>query len=494
MNYFILVKTYKAIEKPENLIELSAESKELLLCKQVLNPLNIDYVQFIFDNFKPDWLHEHNKELFEIVRSYWEKFESIPSKKTMELLFKNDKHKAREAELNAEYNKIISFNEKDLDPKLVKNALMSFIKSKNVYFAILDNVNNIENKNVIDELIFRFEKIVQLDVSDDLGVEYFENFDKHCEDLKKKNTSMPFGFKFLDYYTNGGLPMKETCLFIIMAKPGFGKSQFMMNIAANWIKNNKKVLIVSLEMSEHMYSKRMDGIFTNLNINALSDNIDTLRSRIKGFKANIPGALLQLKEFPTGTLTPAMLKQYLKKLKQQTGFEPDIIFIDYLNIMKPNGSNAGSLSLYEKCGRISEGLRAISSEMKIPIVSAVQQNRGANGYAGENVDMSNVSESSTIAATADGIIALYADDGDRELGRKKVKILKNRFGKGVGETIALKEDKESLKMEDWDESLSMNDDNLGEVEEATEIKASKKQDASIIDVEADKSMSSLEQL
>ena len=450
-------------------IEFSADTAEILLCKQFLNPISTDYTQFIFDNFNKEWLkNQERKDLFSIAKIYWEKKDSnIPSEETMKQIFKNAKFAGNEERLLKEYDSIVNFNESAIDPSLIKETLKSFIKGKSIYFAIMENLDTLNNEGEVGNLLSRFEQIVQLDLSDDLGIEYFENFDNHCNDLTKKNDKTPFGFKWLDDQTYGGLPTHDTCLFVVMAKPGFGKSQFMMNIAANWIANNKKVLMISLEMSETMYSRRMDGLFSNLNINRLRDNIDELKSRVKGFKANVPDALLRIKEFPTGTLTPAMLKQYLKKLKLTKNFVPDIIFVDYLNIMKPNGNNAGTLSLYEKAGRIAEELRAISSKMKIPIVTATQQNRGANGYAGEEIGMDSVSESSCISATADAMVAIWGNDGDREAGIKRLKILKNRLGKGVDSSTQLRENKESLRMIDGEDDASVNDDVFGDVKDAS---------------------------
>lgn len=460
----------------EDFVEFSADTAETLLCKQFLNPITTDYTQFIFDNANERWFKNAERmKLFNIAKKYWEKRDSnIPSEKTMKLIFKNDKFINDEDRLIKEYDSIVNFDEGKIDPYLVKEAIKSYVKSKSIYFAIMDNIETLNNEGEVGNLLSKFEKIVQLDLSDDLGIEYFENFDNHCNDLTKKNDKTPFGFKWLDEQTYGGLPSHDTCLFVIMAKPGFGKSQFMMNIAANWIANNKKVLMISLEMSETMYSRRMDGLFSNLNINRLRDNIDELKSRVKGFKANIPDALLRIKEFPTGTLTPAMLKQYLKKLKQTKDFVPDIIFVDYLNIMKPNGNNAGTLSLYEKAGRIAEELRAISSEMKIPIVTATQQNRGANGYAGEEIGMDSVSESSCISATADAMVAIWGNDGDREAGIKKLKILKNRLGKGVDKSCRLHENQESLRMTDEDDNdAAVNDDVFGDVKDASNVEPKK---------------------
>ena len=450
-------------------IEFSADTAEILLCKQFLNPISTDYTQFVFDNFNREWLRsQERKDLFSIAKVYWEKRgSSVPSAETMRQIFKNPKFAGNEARLLKEYEEITGFNEAAIDPFLVRETLKSFIKGKSIYFAIMENLDTLNNEGAAGNLLSRFERIVQLDLSDDLGVEYFENFDNHCSELTERNDKTPFGFKWLDAQTYGGLPSHDTCLMVVMAKPGFGKSQFMMNIAVNWIASNKKVLMISLEMSESMYSRRMDGLFSNLNINRLRDTIGELKSRVKGFKANAPDAQLMIKEFPTGTLTPSMLKQYIRKLKQTKNFTPDIIFVDYLNIMRPDGNNAAALSLYEKAGRIAEELRAISGEMKIPVVTATQQNRGANGYAGESIGMDSVSESSCISATADVMVAIWGEDGDRENGVKRLKVLKNRLGKGVDMSTVLRENMESLKMMDGEDDAPVDDDVLGDVMDAS---------------------------
>ena len=92
------------------------------------------------------------------------------------------------------------------------------------------------------------------------------------------------------------------------------------------IRDTNKKLTKIFEMSENMYSKRFDALFTDINPNEIQNHIPELRKRVKGVKAGVPNSLLQIKEFPTGTLTSAMLKQYLKKLKQQKNFVPEIIF------------------------------------------------------------------------------------------------------------------------------------------------------------------------
>jgi replicative DNA helicase len=441
----------KVYENEEEMLEISFDSAESLVCKQLFKPLNSDFTHFIYENFKDSWFKdEFKRELFKIGSAYYKKYESTPNELTINAIFKNKKYESKSSDLIKAFNKITSFKEEEYEEKHIKDLLIKFVKNRSVYFTILEQIDEIEQTGEIGDCLSRFEKIVQIDLSDDLGIEYFDNLENHCNELISVDDRTPFGYEELDKYTYGGLPSHDACLFIIMAQPGLGKSQLMMNIAYNWVMNNKKVLMISLEMSEDMYSRRMDGLFSDLNVNRLKENVGLLKSRVKGVKSNIPEGSLRIKEFPTGTFNSAMLKQFLKKLKATKNWEPDIIFVDYLNIMRPNGNNM-NMGLYEKCARISEELRAISCMLKVPIVSAVQANRShsGSGYAGADIDMSNVSESSGITATADALMALFQLEGERDLGRINLKILKNRLGGYLDKIIPFKVNYETLKMEDW---------------------------------------------
>ena len=369
------MKNIKVYEDEKNFIELSEESAELIMCKYIISSQNTEFSQFIFNHFNKSWFaDESRKFLFEMSNVYWNKFNNIPSEKTFMEMFKNKRYLTHESDLKKEFYKILNFSIDEFDESFIKNTITSFIKSKAAYFTILESVEKMEDEGFTSSIIGKFEKIIQIDLNEDLGVEYFENFENHCNKLIEVNERVPFGFTELDRYTYGGLPSADTCLFLVMAQPGQGKSQFMMNVAANWVLRNKKVLVISLEMSEEMYARRFDALFANLDPNKLKNNIPEHKSRIKGVKLNIPKSQLRIKEFPTGTLNTAMLRQFLKKLKTTKNFVPDIIFVDYLNIMRPNLSGA-NVSLYEKCARISEELRALSVELKIPIFSATQANR-----------------------------------------------------------------------------------------------------------------------
>jgi hypothetical protein len=79
--------------------------------------------------------------------------------------------------------------------------------------------------------------------------------------------------------------------------------------------------------------------------------------------------------------------------------------------------------------------------------------------------MNNTSDSASINMDADAIFALYQLEGERELGRINVKILKNRLGGYVDTVFPMMVNYDTLKISDWDNS---SDDNTY-IENSTEI-------------------------
>lgn len=287
-----------------------------------------------------------------------------------------------------------------------------------------------------------------------------------------------------------GFPKDDTCLWIIMAQPGLGKSQFLGNIAYNWLKQNKKVLIVSLEMSEQMYSMRISSLISGSNINTLKNSTDRLKRVVTQLKELYPNSGLIIKEYPTGTCTAAGLKQFIRKLKESENFEPDIIMVDYLNIMKPNGNPSG-LTLYEKGIAVSEELRALSSELKRTIVAPIQTARRNGGYAREDIDMDSASESSGIVATADGILALFQSPEERINGCLNAKMIKNRLGGYIGSIFRMQVDYSTLRITDWPDD---EDDSMKSPEEIKRREEKEAKLAKLNSISSNKSEQDLDEL
>ena len=366
-------------EKPEQIdteiLELPENLVEELVCKQLLNPSEMENSMFIQQNFKAQWFKNENlTTIFTICRNYWLKYNINPTEQIIYRVLDNDKFKDKKSTLTKTIEGLYSIDESKYVKQFLQDTLINFTKGRAIYYAILDNIDDIEKNGDIGNCLSRFEDIVKIGIDDDLGIEYFENIDNHIKDLTSKEQRVPFNLKEWDKYTFGGIPVGEACLFIIMAQPGLGKSQMMMNIGYQYLLQNKNVLMVSLEMSEKMYSRRMSALFSDINVNQLKDCTEILKKKVTISKMNNPKSRLYIKQYSPNEFNSIKLKHYLNKLKKSKNFIPDLIIVDYLNIMTTNSSSY-HMNSYERVGTISKELRSVSIETKIPILSATQANR-----------------------------------------------------------------------------------------------------------------------
>lgn len=103
----------------------------------------------------------------------------------------------------------------------------------------------------------------------DLGLNYFDEqaMKEHWEFIRNPEAKIKTGWDALDNYTNGGVLKDGRMLFLLMAQAGLGKSVFMSNLAVNFLKQNLSVVVISLEMSQHVYAQRFDAHISKKNIN-----------------------------------------------------------------------------------------------------------------------------------------------------------------------------------------------------------------------------------
>jgi replicative DNA helicase len=117
----------------------------------------------------------------------------------------------------------------------------------------------------------------------------------------------------------------------------------------------------------------------------------------------------------------------MKELKLKRSFEPDIVFIDYLNICASSRmkSMGGAINSYTYIKAIAEELRGLAVEFEVPIVSATQTTR--SGYTNSDPGLEDTSESFGLPATADLMFALVSNEELEQSGQIMVKQLKNRY-------------------------------------------------------------------
>jgi replicative DNA helicase len=212
-----------------------------------------------------------------------------------------------------------------------------------------------------------------------------------------------------------------------------------------------------------MYAKRISTQLTQIPHNDLKVFSNELREQLCHIKNNINSKLV-IKEYPPKTVTVRQIDSFITKLKHK-GFHPDIIVVDYINLIQPIAKNLNS---YAEVKEIAEHLRALAFKYNLPVVSATQLNRG--NFNTSSPGMEGIAESIALAATADLICSLWREEEDIELGILNMGIQKNRFGPNFGSsafkcnfnTLTLKETSTDYFASDKDSS----EDNIQNAERA----------------------------
>ena len=419
---------------------------EKILLKRALHDKK--YLNIMASVFDSRWFDKNrsNAIIMNLAIRYYKKYNSIPDNKVLSALIKRYSEVHSDCNLNDVNNSLIAINSFDMcvTDECANRNIKKYIDEKAIYYLMSDNVQEVLSTGDVGKILGNFERIQKISYQDDdLGMDYFskEDMDKHWEYIKNPEAKLSTGWDGLDRITHGGFLKDGRMLALFVGQAGLGKSLFLSNIAVNFVKQNKSVVVISLEMSQDVYAQRFDSVISEDNINGLQRTARTSREKIERFYMEHPDANLIIKEYPPKSVKVIDIEAYLEKLKEN-GKRIDVIVIDYLNLVLPNTKID---NMYQAILAVAEQLRGLSYKFNAPVISATQANR--SGINNEQIDLQNISESNGQAATADFIGMLYSMPEDRAHGIINMRIAKNRFG-APGGVIPFKLNKESLKLED----------------------------------------------
>lgn len=252
--------------------------------------------------------------------------------------------------------------------------------------------------------------------------DFFRDAEKQLGWYNEKVDKIPFDLEMFNKITSGGVERKT--LNVLLAGTGVGKSLFMCHFAAKYLAVGYNVLYLTLELSEHKIRQRIDANlldipiqnFVNIDASAYFSKMKWLQSRVKG--------TLKIHEFPPATVSVNHFKRIIEDLALKDNFKPDIICIDYLNLM--NSSRVRQGKSYEVVKAVAEECRGLAVEYNACVWTGTQVNR--EGYKGDDIGLENTSESMGLPFTADVFLGLSADENLQRAQHVRVKQLKSRYG------------------------------------------------------------------
>lgn len=350
---------------------------------------------------------------------------------TLEVLFEeirkltaNSKVKVK---LKDQYeDEVIDMMEVDLsDAEYVKDSLIRFGRRAALEHAILASVDDIE-KGVDDfsGIEARIAEAIRVgeDISD-LGTDYFgtvqERMDRYAKGLDGIRR-VPTGMAGLDRVLKGGLGDGE--LGVVIAPPNRGKSFALTNIGAGAIMEGLNVVHYTLEMPEAQVAKRYDNRLVKGDFNYLKENGSKAMTALLNIQKHMKGSLI-IKKFATNGCTINTIRSHLTRLYMEKGFKPDLIIVDYGDLVQPRKSYSDKRFELES---VYLDLRDLGTEFGCPVWTASQANRGALDK--KIITIGDLAEAFNKANIADFMVALCQTVEEKADGVMRWHVAKHRDG------------------------------------------------------------------
>ncbi|MCQ2801260.1 MAG: replicative DNA helicase [Bacilli bacterium] len=316
---------------------------------------------------------------------------------------------------------IVTFENFDSYVKIVQDQsiLRRFLKT-------LDDISNTyytKDINEISEFLSQSEKKIT-DVTEKRRIGDFQRADqvasKLDEELRNLKTATsddtvtgtPTGYSKLNILTHGFQPGE---LIILAARPGVGKTALSLNLAYNAAAHDVPVAYFSLEMPATMLFKRLVSADANVKFDSLITGFglnDSIRYKL-GESCN---RLAKRKIYIDDT-SGIKLLDLVAKCRKLKAKEPDLglIVVDYIGLVTTT-TKTKSESRQLEVQMISQTLKKLALDLKVPILGVAQLNRNIEQRSGGDAEpqLSDLRESGSIEQDADIVLMLYEPKSSSE--------------------------------------------------------------------------------
>jgi archaellum biogenesis ATPase FlaH len=323
------------------------------------------------------------------------------------------------------------------------NDFESFSRHKSLERAILKSADLLEKGDYgpVEKMI---KDAIQISLNKDMGTDYWLDPRTRLMKLKDNNGQISTGWPSVDRKLYGGFKRGE--LNIFAAASGGGKSLFLANLGVNFALAGLNVIYFTFELSEELVGMRVDSMVTGVTTRDIFKQLDDVEMKVKLTGKKSGG--MQIKYLPSGKNCND-LRSYLKEYEVKTGKKPDIILVDYLDLMMPLSIKISPSDLFIKDKYVSEELRNFAMENQSVVVTASQLNRSAVEEI--EFDHSHISGGLSKIQTADNVIGIFTSRAMKERGRYQIQFMKTRSSSGVGQKVDLEFNVDTLRITDLDE-------------------------------------------
>jgi replicative DNA helicase len=382
-----------------------------------------------FENTSHQWVIKE-------VLNYFHKYHTVPSMEALKVEVQKIENDVLKIAVKEQLVQAYRESEQT-DIQYIKDEFLGFCRNQQMKKAIIASTDllSINDFDSIRQLILNALKVGEIR---SIGHEYEKDVEtRYREDSR---APIPFPWNVMNDITQGGYGKGE--LVIIFGNPGGGKSWAVIDMATHAAKLGFNVLYYTLELSETYVARRMDANLLGIPV----DKILQHREEVEQMANDMPGKI-KIKEFAAGKTTLDNIEQHVEQLRTQYEFVPDVIFIDYIDLLKNT-----SRDRLEGTEDIYTSVRGLARELQLPIVTPSQANR--SGAKSDIIEGDNIAGSYSKLMIGDIVLSLARNRKDKLEGTGRWHVMKNRLG-GDGMTFASTIDTSMGKIEIFEDFLEI---------------------------------------
>jgi archaellum biogenesis ATPase FlaH len=387
------------IEKQRLILSALASNRDLMaLCASIL---------------KPSYFDTSLKKTAKFMISYFEKYHDIPKFETIK------------AENGIELDNLGNITKADMS--YVSQEIEQFCQNRAATEAILSGAELVQ-KGDYSKIISLMKDAIAVGLHKDMGLDYFSNPEERLRQTLISQSKISTGIDELDDALGGGIGRQELILFA--ANSGGGKSMTMLNLAKNLLTQGLNGVYISLEMAEGIVSKRLDSMITSIPQDSLLKDMKEVATRLE--KASTKMGKFIIKRMPENRTNANTIRSYLQQLEQSTGFTPDFIVVDYIDIMGTSMSISYD-NLFVKDKYVTEEVRSLGFDFNAVVISASQLGRCLSQSTlislqnGEQVTLQDIKVGDVLKGRTEPVTVV----AKTEAQRKKVFKIKLKNGQSI---------------------------------------------------------------
>lgn len=352
-----------------------------------------------------------HKWIIKVILDYYSKYHTYPTMEVLKIELKKEENEVLQISIKEELKQAYTATQDDID--YVKEEFFNFCKNQRLREALLSSVDLLKTgefegiRKMIDEAL-------KAGNEKNIGHEYDKDVESRFRE--EEDRKIPFPWKVFNDITDGGIGGSN--LMLLFAPPGIGKSTVVCNIAAHCLKTGYNIVYYTLELDERYVGKKIDSILTGIEVKMLKFHRKEVETAVRNLKGKIV-----IKEYSPGRASLGTIESHLKQLEANNDFVPDLIIIDYPDLLKPRKTRKEAK---EELDDIYTDLKGMAKDLKIPFVCPSQINR--MGAKDEIIEGDKVAGSFQKMMIADFSVSLSRRRKDKINGTGRFHIMKSRLG------------------------------------------------------------------